>query len=131
MSEGKPQPKSGLRRPQSFEEVDALKDGTPDASVVSPQPSPSGKLKVPIKAPSSGMVQLTRVAHASRCQVVSCFEFVVQIYARVFSRIAYVVQNSAQCICIRSFSSLFRPISSIYLSEIPDSPTCLVSYMRI
>ena len=37
---------------------------------VSDQHPPGKKQKLPIKAPSSGPVQLTRVAHASRCQVV-------------------------------------------------------------
>lgn len=61
MSSGKPRPKSGLRRllslqPQIVDEVIAFEDGTSHASIVSPQISRSKKPKLPIKAPSSGMV---------------------------------------------------------------------------
>ena len=78
---GKPRPKSGLRRPLSLQPQ--ICDNNPQSEIghfpsvhVSNQARssdmmhPSKRLKPPIKAPSSGMVQLTRVTHASRCPVV-------------------------------------------------------------
>ena len=74
-SSGKPRPKSGLRRPlslhpQSSDDVSQRHLEVSNASIVSHENPPIKKQKLPLKAPSSGMVQLTRVAHASRCPVV-------------------------------------------------------------
>lgn len=75
VSSGKPRPKSGLRRPLSLQPQswDDIRQRDPDISKVGTvlPDNPCGKRqKLPLKAPSSGMVQLTRVAHASRCPVV-------------------------------------------------------------
>ena len=76
ISSGKPRPKPGVRwplslHPQTGDSASQSPFGKSTAVItVSDQHPPGKKQKLPIKAPSSGPVQLTRVAHASRCQVV-------------------------------------------------------------
>ena len=125
ISSGKPRPKPGVRRPsslhpQTFDEVSQHRMEVLNAGIVSHPNPPGKKQKLPLKAPSSGMVQLTRVAHASPCPVVlSLWSKFFQLFSAAspmlasIERSAYASDHSARFLDQFAASTLAKYLSAL------------------